>query len=78
MTWELRSQESIARESVGDKSLIGFRGSRFTIKNDGLVLTDYDRNETYSNNTSHFENQIKQAMKNKSSEHHLRSGARSV
>lgn len=67
MTWELRSQESLVGESVGDVSLSGFRGSRFTIKNDGLVLQDYNSNETYSNNTSHFENQIKQAMEYKQS-----------
>ena len=63
MAWELFPQRSQSGESVGSKSKIGFRGTRFSISKAGrLYLTDYGNNINYHNDADSYVQQIRHIM----------------
>ncbi len=47
MSWNLDSQTSDSGEVPGQESMIGFRGTRFSVAGSRLYLTDYSGGKTY-------------------------------
>ena len=63
MVWELHHETSKAGESPGQSSIIGFRGSRFSINKAGdLYLTDYARQQTKHSDPGNYASQIRQVL----------------
>ena len=65
MVWKLNKVKSSCGEEPGSTSVIGFRGTRFSITHDNkLSITDYNREITYADNenTSQFCKDVKGVM----------------
>ena len=64
MSWQLSHAASRQGESPGDRSLIGFRGSRFSISRRGkLYLTDYQAlGVTFDLNSSSYVRQVRDVL----------------